>query len=549
MRHKQSFKSVLFIIAMMLVIPLWATPTSANDSVTLKKVWAQGPDSIPNSRTGGIASNGEFVFFFPYGDLVGYKSYDGVNWESVETQQQDTDGSLWDGVSDVKQLIWDGSQFVAVTSARVLTSQDATIWKAHPVEHPNPAKEYELQDIVFTGSQYVLVAQEHSSNVSGFYVPGPNTFLVSKDLNTFTAAKKQNIDKSISGERPVEFLATNGNVIYGGGSTSVVSLNGGLNWKGLPSETSPYSGFNTIWDGEQFVHAIDNVIFTSKDGVKWNSNKMSVAGDKSQISVDNIAYNGIEYIATHYNYSREKAFTVYTSTDLKKWNKVTVANANTNVIQIKPFKNGFILLGTDAWLYQNDQLNIASSWAQGEIGKAKEHQLVSDSVLNMYRKNITRAEFAEISVRLYEQLTDSKNTGEGSKDSTNDDSTTVTSSTSPFSDINNKYVTKAHQLGIVSGRGNGLFAPDQSLSRQDMAVMLHNVLKAANVTISDQDSKWQKQYQDLNKVSGYATEALKSFNAAGIIQGAGELIQPSQKTTREQAIVIAERIYEKFSIN
>ncbi|MNJ38980.1 hypothetical protein D3C77_338420 [compost metagenome] len=82
-----------------------------------------------------------------------------------------------------------------------------------------------------------------------------------------------------------------------------------------------------------------------------------------------------------------------------------------------------------------------------------------------------------------------------------------------------------------------------------MAVMLHNVLKAADVSISNQDSKWQKQYQDLNKISGYATEALRAFNSAGIIQGAGELIQPSQKSTREQAIVIAQRIYEKFSTN
>lgn len=566
--HKLTTRFIAMVTSLLLIFPLVATTVSANEAGTLKKVWSNGPDSIPNSRTGGIASNGEFVFFFPYGDLVGYKSVDGVNWETVETQLQETDGTLYDGVSDVKQLLWDGKQFVAITSYSVLTSTDATVWKIHHVAHPNAAKEYELQDIVYTGKQYVLVAQDHSKNVSGFYTPGPNTFLVSKDLNTFTAAKKQNIEKSISGERPIEFLATNGTTIYGGGNTTVVSTDGGLSWKGLASENSPYSGFGAIWDGTKFVHAVDNLIFTSKDGIKWTSSKISIAGNKAEIKVDNIAYNGSEYIATGYNYSNNKEFTVYTSPDLKKWSKVSVANANTNVIQIKPFKNGFILLGTEAWLYQNDSVNIASNWAQKEVSQAKEHQLVGDSLMSLYRKNITRAEFAEISVRLYEQLTLTQQDQQGNSINTkaddtvhsaidkankerkdigsenNEDRVELTVLPSPFRDINNQYVTKAFHLGIVSGNGSELFNPEQSLQRQDMAVMLNNVLKAAKVTLPDKQAQWQKQYKDLNTISGYANDALKKFNATGIIQGIGEQIQPKQSTTREQAIVIAERIYQ-----
>ncbi|MGG0823485.1 S-layer homology domain-containing protein [Paenibacillus turicensis] len=566
--HKLTTRLIAIITSLLIIVPLVSTTVSANEAGTLKKVWSNGPDSIPNTRTGGIASNGEFVFFFPYGDLVGYKSVDGVNWETVETQLQTADGTLYDGVSDVKQLLWDGKQFVAITSYNVLTSTDATVWKIHPIPHPNPAKEYDLQDIVYTGKQYVLVAQDRSKNASGFSTPGPNTFLVSKDLNIFTAAKKQNIEKSISGERPVEFLATNGTTIYGGGNTSVVSTDGGLSWKGLSSGHSPYSGYGAIWDGKQFVHAIDNLIFTSKDGIKWTSSKISIAGNKAEIKVDNIAYNGSEYIATGYNYNNNKTFTVYTSPDLKKWSKISVATTNTNVIQIKPFRNGFILLGTEAWLYQNDSVNIASSWAQKEVSQAKEHQLVGDSLIGLYRKNITRAEFAEISVRLYEQLTLTQQDLQGNTSNTKADDTAhstidnedkerkevgsentedrieMTILPSPFSDINNQYVTKAFHLGIVAGNGSKLFNPEQSLQRQDMAIMLNNVLKVAKLTLPDQASQWQKQYKDLDTISGYATEALKSFNATGIIQGIGEQIQPKQSTTREQAIVIAERIYQ-----
>ena len=134
-------------------------------------------------------------------------------------------------MSGVKQLLWDDNQFVALTSNSVLTSKDTTIWKTHYIKHPNQAKEYKFEDIIYTGTQYVIVAQDHDKNVEGFYISGPNTFLVSKDLNTFTAAKKKDIEKSVAGERPISYLVTNGTVIYGGGNTSVVSTDGGLNWK------------------------------------------------------------------------------------------------------------------------------------------------------------------------------------------------------------------------------------------------------------------------------------------------------------------------------
>jgi hypothetical protein len=571
--HKLTTRFIAMITSLLLIFPLVATTVSANEASTLKKVWSVDIDSIPNSyRTGGIAYNGEFLFLFPYADAIGYKSYDGVNWESVEARQQEADGSLWDGVSGVKQLLWDGNQFVALTSNSILTSKDTTIWKTHYIKHPNQAKEYKFEDIIYTGKQYVIVAQDHDKDVEGFYISGPNTFLVSKDLNTFTAAKKKDIEKSVAGERPISYLATNGTVIYGGGNTSVVSTDGGLNWKGLPFGHSPYSGFGAIWDGTQFVHAANNLISTSKDGIKWTISKISFAGDKTEIKVDKIAYNGSEYIATGYNYDDNKIFTVYTSPDLKKWSKVSVAKGN--VMQIEPFKNGFILLGTEAYLYQNDTINIASNWAQKEVSQAKEHQLVGDSLMGLYRKNITRAEFAEISVRLYEQLTLTQQDQQGNTSNTkaddtvhsaidkankerkteagsenNEDRVEMTVLPSPFSDINNQYVTKAFHLGIVSGNGSELFNPEQSLQRQDMAVMLNNVLKAAKVSLPDQPSQWQKQYKDLNTISGYATEALKSFNATGIIQGIGEQIQPKQSTTREQAIVIAERIYQLLNNN
>ena len=91
--HKLTTRFIAMITSLLLILPLIATSVSANEAGTLKKVWSNGPDSISNShRTGGIAYNGEFLFLFPYADAIGYKSYDGVKWESVEPRQQEADG-------------------------------------------------------------------------------------------------------------------------------------------------------------------------------------------------------------------------------------------------------------------------------------------------------------------------------------------------------------------------------------------------------------------------------------------------------------------------
>ncbi len=43
---------------------------------------------------------------------------------------------------------------------------------------------------------------------------------------------------------------------------------------------------------------------------------------------------------------------------------------------------------------------------------------------------------------------------------------------SPFRDVNNSYITAAHDFGIISGKGNGFFAPSDFASREETASMM-----------------------------------------------------------------------------
>jgi hypothetical protein len=79
-----------------------------------------------------------------------------------------------------------------------------------------------------------------------------------------------------------------------------------------------------------------------------------------------------------------------------------------------------------------------------------------------------------------------------------------------------------------------------------MAVMLVKMLDAAGFPVDRIDRRWAKAYDDLDRVASYAVEALQFMNAEGIIQGSGASIQPQQTATREQALVIAARVLERF---
>ncbi|KAB3531084.1 S-layer homology domain-containing protein [Alkaliphilus serpentinus] len=146
-----------------------------------------------------------------------------------------------------------------------------------------------------------------------------------------------------------------------------------------------------------------------------------------------------------------------------------------------------------------------SSWAVTEIEKAKSFNLVTEKVLEDYTSNITREEFAELAVKLYESL-------KGSKAAEVLDN--------PFKDTSNPEVLKANSLGIVGGRGNGVFAPADPVTRQEIAVMLNRNITAAGINATNTSPVGP--FADENKISDWAMGSVKLLNGYGIIGGVGK---------------------------
>lgn len=179
-----------------------------------------------------------------------------------------------------------------------------------------------------------------------------------------------------------------------------------------------------------------------------------------------------------------------------------------------------------------------SGWAVPDYQQANEAGLVSYSVVsNNLHDNITREEFCELVVNLYEKLT-----GEDM----------IEPEVSPFSDTNSMAVSQAYIYGIVSGTGDDTFTPDRLVTREEMAKMLVSTLTASEVSFNLSDGYDGADvidgFSDSGEVSSWAKPAVITMVNYSLMSGVDSYsFAPKGSTTREQAIASVNRSYSKFS--
>jgi len=190
-----------------------------------------------------------------------------------------------------------------------------------------------------------------------------------------------------------------------------------------------------------------------------------------------------------------------------------------------------VLTGVSSFAQQNINLNGASDWAKTEIARAGEYNLLTGRITGEYTRHITREEFCELTINLYKALIGSE---------------LPEADSSPFADTHNKSVIIANKLGIVKGVGSKKFAPYNSATREEIAVMLYRTLKAAKPGENYYTSN-EYLFNDQHKISGWALNEVLYLTKAGIINGIGnKMFDPGRNISREEAIALVKRIYEVF---
>ena len=125
------------------------------------------------------------------------------------------------------------------------------------------------------------------------------------------------------------------------------------------------------------------------------------------------------------------------------------------------------------------------------------------------------------------------------------------SGTSAFSDVpNGKWYTEAviwaEENGIVNGYGNGIFAPDENVTREQLAVIVSNYAKFMKYDLSGTADL--SKFVDAAAISTWANTPLGWAVANSLISGKpGQVLDPSGNATRAECVVILVRFIDKFS--
>ncbi len=107
------------------------------------------------------------------------------------------------------------------------------------------------------------------------------------------------------------------------------------------------------------------------------------------------------------------------------------------------------------------------------------------------------------------------------------------------------YVQWAAGHEIVNGTGGGKFSPNQSVTREQMALILYNYAKTTGCDLTAPTGQLEK-FSDGQRTSGYARTAMAWTISHKILGGSGGMLDPQGTATRAQVAQIFYNSRELF---
>jgi len=217
--------------------------------------------------------------------------------------------------------------------------------------------------------------------------------------------------------------------------------------------------------------------------------------------------------------------------------------------EIIPFKydNAWYFDGGLAAVNVNEKWGVISmpvdepsAWAKAEVEASIALGLVPANMQNGFEDNITRADFSKLVVNLltvkHGNTVDALLAHYGK-----------TIDASVFTDTKDETILAANALGIVGGKGKGLFDPSGSITRQEAAAMLTRAAKLLGLESGTTAGK----FADDAKISDWAKESVAfvasakdKTNEAFIMGGTGDnKFSPAGTYTRQQAFITMKRLF------
>ncbi len=177
-----------------------------------------------------------------------------------------------------------------------------------------------------------------------------------------------------------------------------------------------------------------------------------------------------------------------------------------------------------------------SDWAVGLINEADAAGLVTERTEGLYHDQISRLQFAELAVNLIETATgESIPVGEDT-----------------FTDTDDVMALKAVAAGVAAGKGDGLFAPDDKITRQEICVMLNRVIEYVDEangtsTLENTDTTVDSaRFPDAAQIDSWAAPSVALLTNNGLMSGKDTGVAPHDNTTVEEAIILVLALNKEF---
>lgn len=176
-------------------------------------------------------------------------------------------------------------------------------------------------------------------------------------------------------------------------------------------------------------------------------------------------------------------------------------------------------------LYDHDLIGHMDGWFIQEYIAAREIGLIPDFHTARFTDNIQRDKFCEFAVTLMQKK----------------DIDTTAAGENPFTDTTDENVIFLAETGVIYGRGYGIFAPEDKITREEAAAILCRMADYMEFAVPEGDDFV---YADDESISDWAKESVYGARYMGVMLGTGDTeFSPKAPYTIEQTTATMLRLY------
>ncbi|WP_411350116.1 S-layer homology domain-containing protein [Paenibacillus sp. WLX2291] len=198
--------------------------------------------------------------------------------------------------------------------------------------------------------------------------------------------------------------------------------------------------------------------------------------------------------------------------------------------------------------------DMNSHWAASSVQQLADRMIINGTAKQTFSPSaaITRAQMAALLTRALGLSKTATGIEIGTENTVNDGAGGDTD----FSDVASSawYADSIHTAaiaGLLQGDTSGKFRPNDTITRQEMAVMLDRVIQQNHLlsaTAAESASNPMNRFPDLGQSATWARQAIVNLDASGLLQGnESGLFKPQNSLTRAESASIITRLLDKIT--